>query len=333
MSSEVIGFNRAAQLKPFLMAFEQSGGDIDELLRGSGLNQFDLSDPATLITGNALYQAVQDMSDTLGDSFFGARVAAQFVESGPVFVRESYEASHTLAEFLPLMILELGQQISNIRYSLSVNNDVTVLRGERSFVPTAPIIQADAAAVSLWIALLRITVGEIYDPSRLLVTVQKRDGIPTDSVPQSSILIRKWNGISVGFPSAWLRCSLDLGWHFPQAPRGEFRNETAQEAVLTFVAKVCADRLSDKAFAIEEFASHLGTNSRNIQRTLARLGTSFQGIRDDVRRQKALILVSSGEPLVNAEIAEALGFSSAPSFNRAFKRWTGVSPAEFRANR
>ena len=152
-------------------------------------------------------------------------------------------------------------------------------------------------------------------------------------MPQTSILNSKWNGISVAFPSAWLRCSLDLDWHFPPAPRGQFRNETPKEAVLSFVAKVCADRLSDKSFGIEEFASHLGTNSRNIQRTLARLGTSFQDIRDEVRRQKALELVTSGEPLINAQIAEALGFSGAPSFNRAFKRWTGVSPAEFQADR
>jgi AraC-like DNA-binding protein len=62
------------------------------------------------------------------------------------------------------------------------------------------------------------------------------------------------------------------------------------------------------------------------------LGTSFQQIRDEARRKKALELTASSEFLSNEQIAEALGFSSASIFSRAFKRWTGVSPANFRKN-
>lgn len=332
MTSEGIGFNRALQLRPFLTAFERRGGDIGSVIEGTGLEYLDLADQATLITGNALYQAVENMADALDDLFFAAKVAERYVEDGPVFVRESYETSHTLAEFLPLAILELGRQISNIRYSLSVNTDFTVIRGERSFIPTAPIAQADAAAVSIWVTLLRITVAEKFDPSYLLATVQQREGIPPDCLPQTSILKRKSNGVSVAFPSVWLPRTLDLDWHFPPVPRGEFRGESPQEAILAFATKVCSERLCDKSFGIEVFANHLGTNPRTIQRVLARFGTSFQETRDSVRRQKAMKMAKSGEHLSNEEIAEALGFSSASSFSRAFKRWTGVSPAGFRKN-
>jgi AraC-like DNA-binding protein len=207
---------------------------------------------------------------------------------------------------------------------------VTVIRGHRQFIPTVPVVQADAAAISVWVTFLRLVVAKDFDPSVLLVTAQKDEGIPPDLVPKSSRLKQRCNGISVTFPSEWLRRPLDLGWQFPSNPRGDFRGTSPREAILTFLEKICLERLSEKSFGMEEFAQVLSAHPRNLQRTLVRLGTSFEQIRDKARRKKALELVASGEPLLNEQIAEALGFSSASSFSRAFKRWTGVSPADFR---
>lgn len=330
--SKGIAFNRAAQLHPFLKAFERRGGIVGPVLEAAGLEHFDLSDPTTLITGNSLYRAVQDMSDTLDDPFFGARTAEEFVKAGPIFVRESYAASHTVAEFLPLAILELDEQISSIRYSLQIGPEVTVIRGQRQFIPIVPVVQADAAAISLWVTFLRMAVVKDFDPSVLLITAQKVEGIPPDLVPKSSHLKQRWNGISVTFPSEWLRRPLDLGWQIPSNPRGKFRGTSPREAILTFLENICLEKLGDRSFGMEEFARLLSAHPRNVQRTLVGLGTSFQQIRDEARRKKALELMASGESLLNEQIAEALGFSSASIFSRAFKRWTGVSPADFRKN-
>lgn len=330
--SQGIAFNRAAQLQPFLKAFERRGGIVGPVLEAAGLGHFDLQDPATLITGNSLYRAVQDMSDALNDPFFGARTAEEFVKAGPIFVRESYAVSHTIAEFLPLAILELDEQINNIRYSLQVGPEVTVIRGQRQFIPIVPVVQADAAAISLWVTFLRMAVAKDFDPSVLLITAQKVEGIPPDLVPKSSLLKQRWNGISVTFPSKWLRRPLDLGWQIPSNPRGKFRGTSPREEILTFLEKICLERLSERSFGMEEFARLLSAHPRNLQRTLVGFGTSFQQIRDKARQKKALELMASGKSLLNEQIAEALGFSSASIFSRAFKRWTGVSPADFRNN-
>lgn len=330
--SDGIAFNRALQLQPFLKVFKRRGGKIGPVLRSAGLEHFDLLDPATLITGNALYRAVQDMADALDDPFFAALAAEKFVKAGPVFVRESYAASHTLAEFLPLAILEIDRQINNIRYSLQVEADLTVIRGKRAFTPEVPLIQADAAVVSIWVTLLRLVVAEKFDPSRLLVTAQESEGIPPDMVPRSSLLKRKWNGVQIAFPSEWLQRPFELGWQIPSIQRGEFQDTSPRKDILAFMEKACLAKIGERSFGIEDFARHLGVHTKNLQRTLGRLGTSFQEIRDKARLKKALELMASGESTLNEEIAEALGFSSAPTFSRAFKRWTGVSPADFRKN-
>ena len=66
-----------------------------------------------------------------------------------------------------------------------------------------------------------------------------------------------------------------------------------------------------------------------LRRHLARENTSVRAIRDDCVRARALqLLLDRSIPL--ADIASRLGFSDAPCFRRAFRRWTGSSPAAYR---
>ena len=332
MISEGIVFNRSLQLLPFIDLFERRGGKTGPVLKAAGLEHFDLSDPATLITGNALYKAVQEMADALDDPYFAARAAEEFVKAGPVQARESFAASHTLAEFLPLAVVEIDRQISNIRYSLQINAKFTVIRGERTFTPVAPIAQADAATASIWVTLLRLVVAEDFDPSRIAVTAQDSSGLPSDLVPSSSFLKRKWNGVQIGFPSEWLKRPLLLDWEIPPTRRGEFHNTSPREAVMQWLEKACLDGIGEKSFGMKDLALRLDVHPKSLQRTFTRLGTSFQEVRDKVLREKALEILDKDRSALNEEIAELLGFSSAASFSRAFKRWTGVTPTEYRQN-
>jgi AraC-like DNA-binding protein len=66
-----------------------------------------------------------------------------------------------------------------------------------------------------------------------------------------------------------------------------------------------------------------------IRRHLARESTSIRMIREECVRQHALQLLRDGT-LMLSEIAARLGFSDAPCFRRAFRRWTGTSPSAYR---
>lgn len=330
MGSGEIAFNRVAQLLPFIKVFEGRGGRIGPALEAAGLSHLDLSDPTALITGNALYAAVEEMAKALDDPFFAAHAAEKFVRAGPIFVRDSFATSHTLAEFLPLAILEIDQQISNIRYSLEVTPDRTLIRGKRAFIPMAPVVQADAAAACLWITLLRMLVGAGLDASRILVTAQESAGFPPELLPQSSFVKRNWNGVQIAFPSEWLKVPFVLDWKVPETQRGEFRDASAREAILSFIEKTCLERIGERSFGKDELAHHLGVHPKGLQRTLARLGTSFQEIRDNARRERALALLASDKPMSNEEMAEAIGFANSASFSRALKRWTGKAPMDYR---
>jgi AraC-like DNA-binding protein len=62
---------------------------------------------------------------------------------------------------------------------------------------------------------------------------------------------------------------------------------------------------------------------------LAEAASPFADIVDEVRRQAALAYLAKRE-LSIAEVGYLLGFSDPSAFNRAFRRWTGLAPKEYR---
>lgn len=82
---------------------------------------------------------------------------------------------------------------------------------------------------------------------------------------------------------------------------------------------------------IEEVAKSLGVSVRTLQRRLAEQNSSFLREIERVRELAARQYVKQ-DTLNFGEIAARLGYADTSAFNRAFKRWTGRTPTEFRAN-
>jgi AraC-like DNA-binding protein len=76
-------------------------------------------------------------------------------------------------------------------------------------------------------------------------------------------------------------------------------------------------------------AARLGSSPRQLQRRLAGESTSFETIRVEVSQLVARAALLGGARV--EDVARRLGFESAATFGRAFKQWTGVAPATWRA--
>jgi AraC-like DNA-binding protein len=81
--------------------------------------------------------------------------------------------------------------------------------------------------------------------------------------------------------------------------------------------------------SLEAVARRLGMSPRTLQRRLRDESTSLSDLVDQVRRTVATRLLTAPETGI-AEVAYEVGFSEPAAFHRAFKRWTGLTPAEFR---
>lgn len=80
---------------------------------------------------------------------------------------------------------------------------------------------------------------------------------------------------------------------------------------------------------IERVAARLSVGSRTLQRRLADRGTSFQDVLEEVRESLARLYLADPN-LGLKEICDRLCYSDVRAFDRAFKRWTGLTPGEYR---
>ncbi len=79
----------------------------------------------------------------------------------------------------------------------------------------------------------------------------------------------------------------------------------------------------------ESLAEELNMTPATMRRRLHEEGESYQSIKDQLRRDLAIGYLSHSSRSV-MDIALELGFSERSAFHRAFRKWTGASPGEFR---
>ena len=77
---------------------------------------------------------------------------------------------------------------------------------------------------------------------------------------------------------------------------------------------------------------NLGMSPSTLQLKLSQHGTNFQQLLDDTRKELGCSYVQQPTRSVT-EITFLLGFNDTSNFTRAFKRWTGMSPTEYRHKR
>lgn len=80
---------------------------------------------------------------------------------------------------------------------------------------------------------------------------------------------------------------------------------------------------------LESIARQLATSSRTLQRRLRDRGVVFNDVLDSVRFHAAKSYLADRN-IAGAEVAYLLGFAEPSSFNRAFKRWSGQTPTDYR---
>lgn len=80
---------------------------------------------------------------------------------------------------------------------------------------------------------------------------------------------------------------------------------------------------------VDEVARRLSLSTRTLKRQLAAVGTTFSDILDDWRKDRAVLLLDRRDRSLE-QIAADLGYSDVANFTRAFRRWTGKTPAGFR---
>ncbi len=106
----------------------------------------------------------------------------------------------------------------------------------------------------------------------------------------------------------------------------------SERDLLDRARRLIPDLLSDSSLSLATLATRLGVGERTLQRALGEQGLTYQRLIDRMREEHAVRELEAGA-LSMQEIAFSVGFNGPAAFTRAFKRWRGVSPTEFRRAR
>ncbi|GAA1028482.1 MULTISPECIES: AraC family transcriptional regulator [Amycolatopsis] len=133
-------------------------------------------------------------------------------------------------------------------------------------------------------------------------------------------------------PAPVIRDEADLKQLLRDAPGALFYTQE-QLATATARVRTILERNPDGPWlAADELARRLSISAPHMRRLLRAEGTAQRRIQEEILRDRAVTaLVHGSEPI--ADIAARLGYSEPSAFRRAFHRWTGSAPIDYRTGR
>jgi AraC-like DNA-binding protein len=226
----------------------------------------------------------------------------------------------------------LYRQMSSIDcfYSLEDGEGAWWLRKRVQGADITSQRQVEMGAILYMIQTVRLGAGSGWTPEKICLEGQLHPTIDRLS-DFGNAAIREWQGVSgILIPRSLLARSIraersstlpfNADKLFSEAPSSEFP-ESLRQLVLSY--------LSFGHPKIEEVADVTGLGVRSLQRRLQEHGLTYKLIVDQASFQKTQEYLRDPDlPLV--EIAQQLGYFDQANFNRAFRRWAGVTPSEYR---
>lgn len=308
--------------------------DIEPLLTLIGLDAAALDEPGRTIPAARYVQLWQEAERLSGDAQLGLHVG-EVVRPGKYGVLGYVMMScETLGESLLRQLRYQDLVGKSGRSELVQSGDRCELRWHAAMARGSRHVGEEH--VASWVAFARWILGT---PGRDPIEVQFEHEAPPD-LSEHQRLFRcplrfgqPWT--AVAFESGLLKLPLrdknpEMRTLMDRHAEMLLAQQVQGEAELTQeIRETIAKQLADGVPAIEVVAAQLKVQPRTLQRRLAQAGTNYKDLVDDVRRRQALRHI--GDPRLNLpEIAFLLGFSEQSSFQRAFKRWTGMPPGQYR---
>ncbi len=321
-------------LAPLRFRLALAGVDCEAFFRSFGVELHLLADADARIPTYALSGIWEAAAEAAKDPWFGLHAAALVKED--TFGTLSYLAvcSGTLGEALR-RVSRFFRLLTNAGgYELAVAGEVAAFR----FAPSDP-----AWAASRQLIEFSIAVPYYYAQQHVARPWTAHEiSFPHPEPDDTREYVRVFGapvyfGAGAGtltFAAELLDAPLKRG----EPALAEILERTAAETidrmpVSTEIARLVREQviklLPDGDLSIERIAERLAMTSRTLQRHLRREGTTWRELADDVRRTLATELLRQRDRSI-AEIGFVLGYSEPAAFHRAFRRWTGSTPAAWR---
>ncbi|MET0547129.1 MAG: helix-turn-helix domain-containing protein [Caulobacterales bacterium] len=322
-----------------LSLLDEAGMDGDRILQGAGLSRERLQDSTLLVEGAqelSVLRAFAQMTATRPDMWIAAGLRYRTFTFYPVGFAQI--TAPTLAD-----ALALTKRFSNLHYGLWQVNDVEddagnvgiALNYDSSLCDIIDFLHCrDSIALTNWFHDLwggRFPFARIETPT-LTPAKGGFDYRAPSVVPAEQsrwFWAREVNHQAPAHADAAVHKIYLAAAEQMAAP--ELNQAPREDDPLIHQILEVMDRLPPLEWSLDRTAQEISMSRRGLQRRLTLRGGSFRELIDASRRRVAQRLLKADQ-LPVSEIAWQLGYADSSSFHRAFIRWTGVSPGQFRCD-
>ena len=312
----------------------ECGADPDETLALYGIDPEAFSRPDQYIECVGALRMIEESSYRLGNPFLGLSLAERqgvgaygylvpLCQAAPD-LRRALEAFTT---YVPVVISPEGMfELLESRNAMEIRWDCdSELRQNR---------QGNFHGAAILIKFIRSIIGEDFRPDYVHLPACGSVSSPAGISDRFGCDVRfsAENHGSIVFSRDCLsRPVLErnvYAFHALERPLGAIKAQIEGD-ISARVAAYIRGRINAPTCNVEECAGALHISVRTLQKHLARMGTSFSGMLEAEKCEMAKAALRRSEVSLD-DLAFHLGYAEQSTFGRAFRRWTGMSPGEFR---
>lgn len=307
----------------------------ERVLEGAGLTEKDLEGPEARIPEAATNHVWKALAEASRDADFGLHFAERMTVDAFDVVGHLVTRSRTLGEGLARVVAYSRILHDSGRIELERRGGgAVVFPGCRGLTHEFPRQIAEFAAASVLVLgsqatraplvarAVRFRHGappNVSEHVRIFGVVPEFDAPETEVELDGKELDRPIPGAETGLVTYLEAYARDVLARIPE-----------ENDIVTQVERAVTRGMSRGLPDMDTVATQLAMSTRTLQRRLAEAETTFQELVDSARRRYAERYLSD-DRLAISEVAFLVGFSEPSNFHRAFRRWTGVTPAAFRA--
>ena len=323
---------RVGSLQAVPVVLRSLGFDPASVLAEVGFDLHWLDDPDHPMSYAARCNLLAHCAARTGCPHFGLLVGQQsgldFMGLVGLLVKSSPDVGTALHSLVRYFHLHARGALTTLR----TQNDVAVFRYDIYEVGIPNTVQTGDAAVAAMLNILRALCGPTWTPSEVLLAHR---------APETTEPFRRFFHAPVRFDAEQYGMVFDARWlSHPLSPTDPEQRHLLQQEINRLetqsthnlpeqLRRVLRTALATRYTGADQIADIFSMHPRTLSRRLAECGVSFQELLDEGRFEIARQLLRDSAMEVR-QIADMLDYADASAFTRAFRRWSGTTPAQWR---
>lgn len=302
-----------------------NGIDAVKYYRRVGLPVTEPEDPESLLPEKPFWSLINLVARDQNIPDFGSQIAVRYPWHRVQTLAPLIGNCKTLKELLVTFCEVASSQSSQVRFDLEARDDRYWFAANGNLLFRNDI-QMEIYRLTCMIQLIQLATGAGWRPEivRLFMpNTSLTNFCPLIAASQIEFSCRQ---TAITIPGVVLKLPVRL--EIPPS-WGNLSNYEIDASFIESLKLILEISIAHGQFKIELIALIVGISSRTLQRQLEAHGTSFNKVLGEVRYEIARENLLNTDQKIQ-EISVKLGYSDNSHFVRAFKRWSGMTPREFR---